>query len=112
MISYYELLGMIKEGKQPKKVKYDDGIFEWDDYDYISSANYLSNYLNERRMFDKNIEIIEEDKYIEELYISKNDITYPDGAINDDEVVDCILEITSKINKLIKEVNKLRKEDK
>ena len=59
-----------------------------------------------------NIEIMEEDKYIEELYISKNDITYPDGAINDDELVDCILEITSKINKLIKEVNKLRKEDK
>ena len=42
MISYYDLLGMIKEGNIPQKVKYDDGIFEWDDYDYISSANYLS----------------------------------------------------------------------
>ena len=100
MISYYELLGMIKEGKQPKKVKYDDGIFEWDDYDYISSANYLSNYLNERRMFDKNIEIIEEDKDIEELNYEEH------------IGVDLVETIYDKINELIREVNKLRKEDK
>lgn len=100
MISYYELLGMIKEGKQPKKVKYDDGIFEWDDYDYISSANYLSNYLNERRMFDKNIEIIEENEDIEEInYIEHLG-------------VDLVKTLYDKINELIREVNKLRKEDK
>ena len=100
MISYYELLGMIKEGNIPKKVKYDDGIFEWDDYDYISSANYLSNYLNERRMFDKNIEIIEEDKDIEELNYEEH------------IGVDLVETIYDKINELVREVNKLRKEDK
>ena len=100
MISYYELLGMIKEGNIPKKVKYDDDIFEWDDYDYISSANYLSNYLNERRMFDKNIEIIEEDKDIEELNYEEH------------IGVDLVETIYDKINELVREVNKLRKEDK
>ena len=100
MISYYELLGMIKEGNNPKKVKYDDGIFEWDDYDYISSANYLSNYLNERRIFDKNIEIIEEDKDIEELNYEEH------------IGVDLVETIYDKINELVREVNKLRKEDK
>lgn len=100
MISYYDLLGMIKEGNIPKKVKYDDGIFEWDDYDYISSANYLSNYLNERRMFDKNIKIIEEDKDIEELNYEEH------------IGVDLVETIYDKINELVREVNKLRKEDK
>ena len=115
MISYYDLLGMIKDGTQPKQIKYYDKIYKWgySNYVYIDdNTKYLVANINEINMFKKNIEIIEEDKYIEELYISKNDITYPDGAINDDELVDCILEITSKINKLIKEVNKLRKEDK
>ena len=114
MISYYELLGMIKDRNIPKKVEYLHTIYEWDGLNYVNNklSTYLSGNINDVDMFDKTIEIIEEDKYIEELYISKNDITYPDGVINGDEVVDCILEITSKINKLIKEVNKLRKEDK
>lgn len=36
MISYYELLGMIKEGNNPKKVKYYNIIYEWDGYNYIN----------------------------------------------------------------------------
>ena len=115
MISYYELLGIIKDGNIPKKVEYLHTIYEWDGLNYVNNnkiSTYLSGNINDVDMFDKTIEIIEKDKYIEELYISKNDITYPDGAINDDELVDCILEITSKINEIRKEVNKLRKEIK
>lgn len=67
MISYYELLGMIKEGNNPEKIKYDDIIFNWCDGNYIESEyDYLNNYFSEKDMFDKNIEIIEEDKDIED----------------------------------------------
>ena len=85
MISYYELLGMIKEDKAPKKIRVHltphtskiyvrenvfDGTFsfyglaleeneETDEYKY-----YLSDCLLESSMFDKNIEIIEEEKKI------------------------------------------------
>lgn len=114
MISYYELLGLIKDGNPPKKVKFNESVFEWNGSCYFNedddySERFLSKIFVEFSMLNERcIKIVEEP--IEELYISKNDITYPDGAINDDELVDCILEITSKINKLIKEVNKLRKD--
>ena len=101
MISYYELLGMIKEGKQPKKVKYDDIIFNWCDGNYIEGEyDYLNRYFNEEQMFYKNKKIIEEDKDIEELNYEEH------------IGVDLVETIYDKINELIREVNKLRKEDK
>ena len=86
MISYYELLGMIKEDKAPRKIrvhlistpkiyKKDDDIEEYcyyvidddeetnENYKYYLTESYL-----ESMMFDKNIEIIEEEK---ELHANK-----------------------------------------
>ena len=83
MISYYELLGMIKEDKAPNKIRvhltrepriyeaqYDESdfshyfIYDGDnDDDY---HHYLSECFLESDMFDKNIEIIEEEKKIPE----------------------------------------------
>lgn len=101
MISYYDLLGMIKEGNIPKKVKYDDIIFNWCDVDYIDGEyDYLTSYLSERDMFEKFIKIIEEDKDIEELNYEEH------------IGVDLVETIYDKINELVREVNKLRKEDK
>ena len=34
IISVYELLGLIKDGKAPKKIMYNDNVYEFNDYDY------------------------------------------------------------------------------
>ena len=109
MISYYELLGMIKEGNNPKKVKFNDIIFNWCYGYYIYGVYvFLTNYLSEKQMFDKNIEIIEEDKDIKEIISGEITMTsYKPEQIRTDMDV-----LTDKINELIREVNKLRKEDK
>lgn len=78
MISYYELLGMIKEGKEPNKIKVhlnstpkiylkDDDIYEYCYYILDSKEiedenykDYLMDSFIESMMFEKNIEILEE----------------------------------------------------
>ena len=128
-ISYYELLTMVKEGNIPqllvlhlvptKSVEYVP------DYDYVSDKlvgyeilndkdedeNYsyhLGDCFLESTMFDKVIEIIEEEKEIEKITIREKTIGFPNGewtARNMDKA------FAVKINELIDEVKKL-KEDK
>lgn len=59
-ITIYELLGMIKDGKTPKKIKYDDMIWEYDG-DYYSSKNniILEEYCNLTTSLKDEIKIIE-----------------------------------------------------
>lgn len=86
MISYYELLGMIKEDKAPEKIRihltpntskiyirHNDIDEEFSYYGLLNEDEeneeykyYLSECLLESSMFDKNIEIIEEEKKIPE----------------------------------------------
>lgn len=112
-ITIYELLGLIKDGNAPKKIRYEKSEYTYieinKDYQKRNGELLLGNIIVGYH-FNDIVEIIEEDKDIEELYISKNDITYSDGAIKDEELVDSIIEITSKINEIRKEINKLRKE--
>lgn len=128
-ISYYELLTRIKEGNIPqllilhlvptKSVEYVP------DYDYVSDKlvgyeilndkdedenyrYYLVDCFSESTMFDKVIEIIEEEKEIEKITIREKTIGFPNGewtARNMDKA------FAVKINELIDEVKKL-KEDK
>lgn len=69
MISYYELLGMIKEVNFPSKVKYNDKTYIWTGryYRRIGADNYLSGDIDEVDMVEQNIEIIENNKQIEKL---------------------------------------------
>ena len=68
MISYYELLGMIKEERNPEqvKIKHYDEMFWWTGrtYEYQDCyqphRGYLKYYFDETTMFNKDIEIIEE----------------------------------------------------
>lgn len=86
MISYYELLGKIKEGEAPQKLRVhltastskvykreddgdtfshyeiENGYDEDDDYHF-----YLADCFLESSMFDKNIEILDEKKIPEKL---------------------------------------------
>lgn len=69
MISYYELLGMIKKVKFPSMVKYNDKTYIWTGryYRRIGADNYLSGDIDEVDMVEQNIEIIENNKQIEKL---------------------------------------------
>ena len=68
-ITMYELLGMVKDGKTPKKIKYDNRVYIFDDtkdnyYENETSSinwDYVAIYcLNEQ------VEILEEEKKIPE----------------------------------------------
>lgn len=124
IISVYELLGLIKDGKAPKKIKWNGEVYYYafknttqEDYDYQDKyGNYL---LLEKLKYEyltsifnnEEVEILEEDRpIIEKLYIGKNDITYDDGAIDADELVDNFIDVKDKLNEVIDYIN--RKEDK
>ena len=79
MISYYDLLGLLKDGKQPKEVKlhlkYNSAVCIYNndngsyllknrfDEDNLSIYMYLRDCLLDNGSFDKCIEIIENEWY-------------------------------------------------
>lgn len=94
MISYYELLGMIKEDKEPHKIRvhltsepreyravYDKGVYDYFDFNYYELVgkenddykDYLADSYLESMMFDKTIEILEEKKIPEKIKIDNED---------------------------------------
>ena len=114
MISYYELLGMIKENNIPEKVKYDDDLYEFDYnlncYHSESGKCYLSEAFDEENAFDKIIEIIE-DKKIKKL---KVDNGYIAGVLeNGDEHWYTMSSpqkiLANKINEIIEVLNEKEK---
>ena len=75
MISYYELLGMIKDKCNPERVVYGNAIYEYRGGNYYSDKEimYLSEMFSEIDSFEKVIEIIE-DKKLKKLKIENNHI--------------------------------------
>lgn len=126
MISYYDLLGMVKDENAPERIEvsltygtsriykaeYDgiDGDFSYyylDGNEDESYRYYLSKCFLESSMFDKCIKILdEEDEFedIEEITIRDTTIGFPNGewtARNMDKA------FAIKINQLIKNQNKI-----
>ena len=122
MISYYELLGLIKDGNPPKKVKFNESVFEWNGSCYFNedddySERFLSKIFVEFSMLNERcIKIVEEP--IEKLKIKGEDICYGlmkewlDFTPNDNEQKICsaIEMIGVKINEIIDKVNEKVKE--
>lgn len=110
-ITIYELLGLIKDGKAPKKIKFYDRIFEYEyqlkDYYYESYSLFedgieiISDSLNDK------VEIIEEDNKIEKLdeYIDCDSLDYNTCNMMFENIV-------NKINELIDELNALKENNK
>ena len=124
-ITIYELLGLIKDGKAPKIVKWEDYIFSFynDDYlckneDFVKNreTNYLLCYLFSLPGSALNIkvEILEEYKpIIEKLNIESDSPTH--FYIRNEYGTKCSLTkhskmIADKLNEVISYIN--RKEDK
>lgn len=124
IITIYELLGLVKDGKAPKKIKYEDIIWKYDlqeneyikDGDYWLFQDYFPNNLNFLDCLNDKVEILEEDKpMIEKIdggiitsrgaYTNLNDV-YKDMSTSYETIDDIII----KINEIIDYIN--RKEDK
>lgn len=103
-VTIYELLGLVKDGKAPKKIKYDDEIWECSKEEYYSCkdgsillGDLFFNYKIQTFINDE-VEIIEEPKKIEKC---KN---YEDFL----EIDDYIEHLKNKIDELIDEINNLK----
>ena len=114
-ITIYELLGLIKEGKAPKKIDYygDIYVFAGDDYSlndererwFITQYDYvLAKFMQEE------VEVIEE-KEIEKIIISMDDDSMPYVTNNKYQKLsysEVDLLFASKINELIDVINDMR----
>ncbi len=103
-ITMYELLGLVKDGKAPKEIKYKNFVYGWIQkyktytrYDITGKDLYITTTnLNDE------VEIIEEDKKIIRL-------EFEEGNIEDKLfLARYITHNRAKINELIDEVNKLK----
>lgn len=115
VISYRKLIEL---EPKPNKVKWDDFEFIWSGTNYrTEKTNFLSDYLTMSDMLEENIEIIEEDKQIEKFKINyAGDIEEKIFYEESDKPNHCIMGdagtelLINKINEIIEEVNKLKKE--
>lgn len=67
-ITIYELLGLVKDGKAPKKIKYEYSIYELtpekDNYYCKNQMKWFTNEINSLEVLNNEVKIIEEDKKI------------------------------------------------
>ena len=111
IITVYDLLGLIKEGKAPKKIEYQGNILEFDkeDYKFYVGADVLSDdslvkYISVGNLNEK-VEILEEDKpIIEKLNLDREPLRGREVP----RAIDYLLE--GRINEIIEFLS--RKEDK
>ena len=76
-VTIYELLGMVKDDKAPKKIKYNGIIWKYDgDYYYSENNVFLEEYCNLTDSLNDEVEILEEEKKIPEKLEDFNLTTY------------------------------------
>lgn len=67
-ITIYELLGLVKDVKAPKKIKYEYSIYELtpekDNYYCKNQMKWFTNEINSLEVLNNEVKIIEEDKKI------------------------------------------------
>ena len=104
-ITMYELLGLVKDGKAPKKIKYNGVVLVYEDA-YEDYWCYSGKYLFEYKFATCNdflndyVEIIEEPKKIEKIDF---------GTLNTQKEKNRAIKDT--INKLIDEINNIKEKD-
>ena len=124
-ITIYDLLGLVKDGKAPKKIKVTGRIYEFDkDYDmyytkkkdrsYSVALGGLEDEINLiANAFNENVEIIEEDKKIEKIsWSEKESLAGNLVASKKQEILARRTEkLKSSLNELIDEINNLKEND-
>ena len=118
-ITMYELLGLVKDGKAPEKIKFRNEIYEYEHnikdsfIDYVGIeketnevfclSSYIgNNYISD--IFTDKVEIIEEPKKIKKLE-NKIDSSFENANYSERMR---LTEIVNKLNELIDEINDLK----
>lgn len=109
-ITIYELLGLVKDGKAPKKIAYNSVILEYaegneDYYSYYGRGLFEYKFTTCNDFLNDEVEIIEEPKKIEKITVREKTLGFPNGewtARNMDKA------FAIKINELIDEINNLK----
>ena len=125
-ITMYELLGLVKDGKAPKKIKFRNEIYEYENnikdgfIDYVgieketNKVFYLSSYIGNNYIndiFTGEVEIIEEPKKIEKIekYEDEDGHYFLNNRYNKIYIrCDEIDFMVDKFNELIDEINNLK----
>lgn len=116
-ITIYELLGLVKDGKAPKKIAYNSVILEYaegneDYYSYYGRGLFEYKFTTCNDFLNDEVEIIEEPKKIEKLntnIINANRYDYDKNKeMTISNIAADILSISKVINELIDEINNLK----
>ena len=123
-ITMYELLGLIKDGKAPKKILLNGIVFEYqgDDYLYkdedkkehwLFSTSYTDKYIWLENFLKAEVEIIKEPKKIEKIKSNGDEFysDYIDTWISKNKTDAYCEFLRIKINELIDEINNLKEDD-
>ena len=113
-ITIYELLGLVKEGKAPKEIRYDDTIYEYsevNDFYYCNGFSLYRDFAANGNCLNDEVEIIEEPKKIKKIEMYQDEEGHyflnKQGRkvyVNCDEI-DFMVD---KFNELIDEINNLK----
>lgn len=120
-LTLYELLGLIKDNKTPKKIRCNGNDYEFSiidgDIDYIAIDKEtgvkccLSDVIGDNYLgfiFSTTVEVLEEEKEIEEFKLQCTIANHYSK-----ENIQCLAnEMVRKMNKLREELNNLKKEGK
>ena len=113
-ITIYELLGLIKDGKAPEKIKYENSIYELspedDDYYFEDEMRWFTNELNCLRILNDEVKIIEDQNKIDNLmpkHLSNEFIQQIDKCITLQDIK-CI---AHKVNEVINYLQHINKEE-
>lgn len=102
-ITFYELLGLVKDGKAPKKIKFGNIELEYDEknedyYSYYGGGLFEFKFSNCLNFLNDEVEIVEETKKIEHCLKR-------DRFLRDEDEIE---HFRTKINELIDEINNLK----
>jgi len=105
------LLNKKENGEEmPKKIKYKNDIYEYEDYDYFSvNRGYFFDKYNVSGMLNEEVEIIEEDKKIEKIKSNGAEFysEYIGIWISKEETTAYCEYLMNKINELIDKINSM-----
>lgn len=124
-ITMYELLGLVKDGKAPKKIKFRNEIYEYENHiednfiDYVgieketNEVFYLSSYIGNNYIsdiFTDEVEIIEVPKKIEKISWRKKESLAGEFTANEKQNILArrTEKLKSSLNELIDEINNLK----
>ena len=113
-ITFYELLGLVKDGKAPKKIKYNNIELEYseeneDYFQYYGQGLFEYKFSNCKNFLNDKVSIIEETKKIEKIARCDSIKMTHYGELYKPTENEEILRI--KINELIDEINNLKEND-